>query len=234
MASTVNTTQSEVLAKYPQINTRMLLNLTNMLYDSNVKVSLEEIRDAFSTGQLASKLWLVDELSKLGLPVHLKIMVLGGWFGTLPALLFNHYKWPNRISRICSVDIDPQCEIAADYLNMEEMLENWRFKAFTADMFEINYNVPIFRDKLNEIHFHYDTVINTSCEHIKEFKKWIHKIPSGKLVVLQNNNFDELEDHVNCVKNIDEFEQQCGLIKVLYKGVLECQKYDRYMLIGYR
>jgi len=39
---------------------------------------------------------------------------------------------------------------------------------------------------------------------------------------------------VNCVNDIDEFKRMAPLTNVLYEGVLNLEKYNRYMLIGYR
>ena len=78
-----------------------------------------------------------------------------------------------------------------------------------------------------------DTIINTSCEHIEQFTKWFTTIPKNKLVVLQTNNYFELPEHVNCVKDINEFKQQAPLSNIIYEGELELEKYTRYMLIGY-
>ena len=47
-----------------------------------------------------------------------------------------------------------------------------------------------------------DTIINTRCEHILDFPVGIAKYPNGKLIVLQTNNFFEIEEHVNCVKDL--------------------------------
>ncbi len=79
-----------------------------------------------------------------------------------------------------------------------------------------------------------DTVINTSCEHIENFSKWYDLIPDGKLVVLQSNNFFDVEEHVNCVSNIKEFAEMTPMSNVLYEGELPLDKYTRYMRIGYK
>ena len=34
-----------------------------------------------------------------------------------------------------------------------------------------------------------NTIINTSCEHIVNFDEWYRKIPAGKLVILQSNDY---------------------------------------------
>ena len=78
-----------------------------------------------------------------------------------------------------------------------------------------------------------DTIINTSCEHIEKFTEWFNSIPKGKLVALQTNNYFDLPEHVNCVKNLVEFKKQAPLSDIIFEGRLELEKYTRYMLIGY-
>jgi hypothetical protein len=80
-----------------------------------------------------------------------------------------------------------------------------------------------------------DTIINTSCEHIPNFKEWYNKIPAGKLVILQSNNFFELDEHINCVNDLDDFASQAPLSEILYEGELDLSKhvnYTRFMRIG--
>ena len=79
-----------------------------------------------------------------------------------------------------------------------------------------------------------DTIVNTSCEHIEKFTEWFNAILKDKLVVLQSNNYFEIDDHINCVKNITEFKQQAPLSNIIYEGELELEKYTRFMLIGYK
>ena len=52
------------------------------------------------------------------------------------------------------------------------------------------------------------------------------------LVCLQSNNFFEVDEHVNCVKNPIEFSEQSSMANCLYSGVLELPKYTRFMRIG--
>ena len=56
-----------------------------------------------------------------------------------------------------------------------------------------------------------------NCSKI-EFEKWYDKIPQGKLVILQSNdyfNVPEETGHVNCSKNLLEFEKQTPMSKSL-------------------
>ena len=59
-------------------------------------------------------------------------------------------------------------------------------------------------------------------------------IPSGKLVILQSNNFFEVEEHINCATDLYDFSKMASMEHVYYKGELELEKYTRYMKIGYK
>ena len=89
---------------------------------------------------------------------------------------------------------------------------------------------------LVECHDVPNTIINTSCEHIEDFDTWYNSIPDGKLVILQNNNYFDIEDHISCVKDIEEFREQCPINNLLYGGTIELNEmeggYNRFMLIG--
>ena len=77
-----------------------------------------------------------------------------------------------------------------------------------------------------------NTIINTSCEHIENFDKWYNLIPKNKIVILQTNNYVEIEDHVNCSNSLEEFRIQTPMTTLLYEGELVLDKYTRYMRIG--
>lgn len=195
------------------------------------------LNDAFAKGQIESKFWLVDELIKLNL--HLgTVFVLGGWYGILPAIMFESDDM--FFNKIRSFDIDESCAVIAETMNRDPyVLEGWQFKATTADMYELDYDVTNYVTKRingTEVALQDcpDTIINTSCEHLKKFSYWWNKIPSGKLVVLQSNNFFDDEEHVNCVNDLDEFKKQTQLNQILFEGSLDLEKYTRFMLIGLR
>ena len=78
-----------------------------------------------------------------------------------------------------------------------------------------------------------NTIINTSCEHLLDLDHWIKKIPRKRLVILQSNNYFEVDEHINCVRSVEEFSNLVKLKKVIWGGELELPKYTRYMLIGY-
>tara|TARA_Y100000385_G_scaffold285001_1_gene344115 strand:+ start:120 stop:809 length:690 start_codon:yes stop_codon:yes gene_type:complete len=212
-----------VLTKNPVFN-----NLRNAVDNHNADLS-----DALSWGQLKSKRWLVDELEKIDLPLG-TIFLCAGWYATLAAMLFQS---KCSINKIRSFDIDENCATIAETVNRNYTKKDWRFKASTADIHNIEYTDYTYKTKrfngtVCEITDTAETVINTSCEHIENFAEWYSKIPNQTIVVLQSNNYFEIEDHINCSKNILEFAKQTPMTDCLYSGVLELPKYTRFMRIG--
>jgi hypothetical protein len=169
--------------------------------------------DAFWSGQLKSKEWLITNLRK-----HVKKFVTvdihGGWVGTLASLLFQS---DVPVINIRSVDIDPTCEPIATMMNKQEEIVG-KFRAVTADMCAIRSDA--------------DVVINTSCEHItqEQYDLWLSGMPYNSLLVLQSNNYN-IPEHVRIANSLEEFKQQCS-INVIWAGELELPLYTRYMVIG--
>jgi len=171
--------------------------------------------ESFWKGQIKSKVWLIEHLKKHTSDNPNKIVIHGGWNGVLASLLFNS---DISISNIVNVDIDPSCESIARTVNKRQEIEG-RFNAITADMAEYEYQA--------------DIVINTSCEHItsEKYSRWLNLVPSNALIVLQSNNYNELEEHINCMTGIEEFVKESRL-EILQCSILSLPKYDRYMIIG--
>jgi len=193
--------------------------------------------DCFSRGQIQSKLWLINELKKCKVDLG-TVYLCAGWYATLATMLFESGM---KVDKIRSFDIDPSCVDIAETFNKPWFVDNWRFKAVTKDIMHITYDEHWWESWSNAnnrmskpILDIPDTIINTSCEHIPNFAEWYAKIPDGKLVVLQSNNFYEVEEHVNCVKDIKEFGNMARMTGPLYAGELELPKYKRFMLIGYK
>ena len=191
--------------------------------------------DCFSRGQLESKLWLVKELGKLKVDLG-TVFLCAGWYATLATMLFES---GIRINKIRSFDIDDSCRSIAETFNSPWVKQDWKFKTITQDINEINFSMHTYNVKRAdgskcELSDSPDTIINTSCEHIENFSKWYDLIPIGKLVVLQNNNFFEVDEHVNCVNDLDDFASQSPLTEILYDNELKLPKYTRFMRIGYK
>jgi len=198
------------------------------------KHNVEYDKDVMSRGQIKSKKWLVDELSKLNIPLG-TIFLCAGWYASIVPLM---QEAKLDFEKIRSFDIDPDVWKIAEIFNTELVSNAWKFKASTQNIMDINYNEHTYDTfkpggevtKVNrEIA---NTIVNTSCEHITNFSKWYDLIPNGKLVVLQSNNYFEIDEHVNCSDSLKHFSASAPMKKVLYEGELDLGKYTRYMKIG--
>lgn len=169
--------------------------------------------DAFWSGQLTSKEWLITNLRK-NVNKFVSIDIHGGWVGTLASMLFQSDIY---IKNIRSIDIDPTCESIATMMNKKEEMSG-RFRAVTSDMCDIRSDA--------------DVVINTSCEHITQdqYDLWLSGMPYNSLLVLQSNNYD-IPEHIRTASSLEEFKLQCG-ITVLWAGELKLPLYTRWMIIG--
>jgi hypothetical protein len=172
--------------------------------------------ESFWKGQVNSKVWLAKELYSIIPKTKLNdIVIYGGWNGVLASILFNSRLSLNSIT---SVDIDPVCKDIACTVNRRYEIER-KFNAVTADM--CKYTQPA------------DVVINTSCEHVtqEQYEQWLSNQPDDALFVVQSNNYFELEEHVRCATDIDDF-MHMSKIKPYWRGEFETPKYTRYMIIG--
>ena len=226
---------------------RILFNVWDMLSDKesfckaySTMASLPSadnvnINDAFSHGQLSSKQWLIDTVKSLDLSVG-RAWTLCGWIGTLGYLMLLHQD-SLRLTSIRSFDIDDHCATLADTLNRASVKDNWKFKASTVDVNTVVYD--------NFMHYSLrydgsvveqcdsaDTVINTSCDHMGGNNSWWDRIPSDKLIILQNNNWHENDQHNNSAADLNEFTRMYPMSELLFAGELDCTLYTRFMLIG--
>lgn len=174
--------------------------------------------DAFSSGQISSKIWLCEELEKSYNQID-TIWIYGGWYGITAFLLRS--RGNINIKSIRSFDLDPSCEIVADVINENWKWKNWEFKSVTADCNSL---------KPDSI----DLIINTSTEHFDSLDWW-ENIPKGTLVALQGNNMKH-DDHVIYFSSLKKFLSTFKLTDVRYQGQLDFSypdwKFSRFMLIG--
>lgn len=194
-------------------------------------------KDCFSRGQLKSKLWLVRELENCGVELG-TVFLCAGWYATLATMLFESKL---SVDKIRSFDIDPTTVDVAEVFNKPWFVDGWKFKALSEDINNINYNSHTWQywsntnnRMSNPISDAPDTIINTSCEHIANFNDWYARIPEGKLVVLQANDFVDVDEHVNTYDTLEDFYWDTPMTRVLYVGELELESYTRFMKIGFR
>ena len=62
--------------------------------------------------------------------------------------------------------------------------------------------------------------------------EWYNKIPNGSKVLIQSNNFDKIDDHINCVTDIDDMKSKYPMQQILYSNTLKLNLYNRLTLAG--
>lgn len=207
------------------------ITVLKQLEVSNIEIDY----DCLSRGQLKSKIWLVSELKSLDLNLG-TVFICAGWYATLATLLFERNF---NVKKIRSFDIDESCISIAETFNRPWVTDGWKFKSVCQNILNIDYKKHTYivnrtDGSTCELTDAPDTIINTSCEHIENFSEWYSKIPTGKLVIVQSNDYFAIQDHVNCSSSLEDFAKSTPLNVCLYQGELDLGQYRRFMRIGYR
>ena len=180
--------------------------------------------DAFSNGQIDSKIWLCESLEKL-ITSEQTVWIYGGWCGVLSFLLLSRNILP--IKTIRSFDVDEKCEYISDRLLENWKFKNWKFKSITADCNKLDTSSRQYGDPPS-------LIINTSSEHF-ESKEWFDNIPFGTLVAIQSNDMVN-DDHFSNVNSVNELRELYPLSEIKMSGSKEFTystwKFTRYMIIG--
>ena len=185
---------------------------------NNLPNYISSFDDSVSQGQYDSKKWLCDELKKIKIHQPSHIDIIGSWFAfPMIEMLANIIK----IKQVDLFDIDENCHsVTAQYINHFDM--DFKIAQFS-DAFE--------RKDWRRRHI----VINTSSEHMKDtalLKSHYKDYPTTPLLVLQSNNYFELNEHVNCVNSENDLIEKNQIREVYFKGKQSLPIYDRYMVIG--
>jgi hypothetical protein len=187
------------------------------MYGENDIYRIKDLIHSVDKNHWRSKQWLVREFYKLYDHDQGSFYIGGGWYGLLSHLIRN--QWENKSLNITSGDIDPRCEEFG-----WKLFHNSDINFVTEDM--------TLRD-LSE----YSAIISTSCEHIEPeiLEKFIKSKHDDAWVVLQSNNYEELDSHINCQPDVMTFAKWVEPYlreRVYFAGTLRLGDFDRYMVIG--
>ena len=198
--------------------------------------------DSISDDQYESKKWMCDILNDLRIttPDNIKkyskdssesirfpdgnpdwdypllIEIIGSWFGWPLIELIDRFT-KGRITQIDLYDPDEVCQkVTAQYKN----IFNPKYKVIQHDdYFE--------RKELRRRHL----IICTSCEHMQDFTNQF-SFKGNPFVCLQSNDYIDLTDHINCVKDVEELTEKNQIKNIWYKGEKDFGNYKRFMVIG--
>ena len=184
---------------------------------------------AFSKGQLASKSWLLKELHHTYPKIpNLTVAILGSWIGALVEPLHKSIS----IERIYGIDTDAEAIEKSEKLNRQFVQDSWKYKGVVHDVDLLDCSEMEFQTGGELINVKPDLIINTSCEHMSTL--WYDSVDSDQLIVMQTNNSEEFEGHINTCESVEEMQLKYPLSETRYVGELITPAYTRYMQIGYK
>ena len=212
-----------LMTKYikPSFFENKILPLLRFIYDDSKYngtydfYRIKDILDQYSSGQLRSKEWLVDQL-KPWISEEKTIVVCGGWYG-----LMSHMLAEVKPKNIKDYEIDKQCIELHDKIKVHDCVsihEGDGLEIF--DSKKLNKQSTIF--------------VCTACEHIDPEDLYVvlnMKHPE-MIVALQSNNMYNIDSHINCHDSIENFIKSLPDMEMLYQGTLTIGDYDRYMVIA--
>ena len=185
--------------------------------------------DAFSHGQIKSKLWLCQQLNfwsakHFDTDCSYVLSWYGSWVGLGPFLLLSQTKI--RFQEVNLVDIN----LAALDIS-EKLLEFWRLESVKISVHQVDAN------EIQPDPYAHHIVVNTACEHIRE-TAWLENLPTGAMVLLQSTNMRHIE-HINPAASLSDFKSQYEkFVTVLESDQMEVSyptsKFSRFMLLGKR
>ena len=173
---------------------------------------VKSIVNSLNENQEKSKDWLIEKSKQyFTFFKNPSVVVAAGWYGHLASKMKEYTK-----GEVVSFDKDPMCKKVGHKL--------YRGK----DIIFTDADIKYYDVK------RFDIVICTSSEHLKQkvLDDFLKRRKKGSLVILQSNNYFSINEHINCHNNVVEFEKTLKLEKILYRGTLKLDKFERYMVIG--
>jgi hypothetical protein len=180
----------------------------------------KRVMDSMNQSQLESKLWIIQELIKLGVKPK-RVAILAGWFAQyIVPLLYDNFE---------SVEWVENFEIDQDVKRLSYKF-NKRLKE------DKKYRTLITNVMFDRIQSGMDTIINCACEHMYpmwKFRELNETFQKNPLYILQSSNDEQHEDHINCVNSEEELIDQARIKDVIYSGSkILSNKSTRFMVIG--
>ena len=179
------------------------------------EISPPTFQGSLTTDLLQSKIWLCNNLKKLGRKKFSTIYILGSWYGTMSVVL-------NR----CGIDFEKVINVDADPTHVK-----FSDKLLTA----LKLNHQCIHGDANQLKYKQldknSLIINTSTNDIKG-ERWFDRIPEGILVAVQSRNNVDTPKY----QTLKELDQEFFLTDTLFLDELTLEdpetQYQRFMKIG--
>ena len=175
----------------------------------------KDLLDSFSPNQFKSKERLINYIRDLNIVNETsEIVIFGGWYGSILIPAFKEVKQITLIDKDKDVISIAKNRLFTHYTNVDFI---------SKDVFEWAPDSSRIK-KCN-------LIINTSCEHMRSMKEL--KLDTKSYFAYQSNNMTNIEGHINCVNNIEEFKNELpNNAKVLIEDEIKDDRGTRFLLVG--
>jgi hypothetical protein len=157
---------------------------------------------------------------------------IDGGIGLLGACIFDSKL---IFENIRSFDLRPQGQFMADSMMKDELLQDWKFKSATQDIFNLGYIENTFLTTLpdgnlsNPFDEIPNVIINTNISNIEHYEDWWKMVPTTRHVVLVGRDGDDVP---RSFTSSIAFNRKFQLTTELYSGVQKINGINHYMKIG--
>ena len=175
-----------------------------------------DLLDSYSPNQFKTKERLIGHVRDLNVVnEQSEITILGSWYGSILVPAFKDVK---RITAIDKNDMNTRISknrLFKDWKNVSW----WTSDVFSKDCFDIIKNANL--------------IINTSCEHMRPMRELKAIQDSKSYFAFTSNNMLNIEGHINCVYDLDNFQRQLpDSAKVLVRDSITDERGTRFILVG--
>lgn len=201
---------------------------------SEIMGLMEELQihpDAFSHGQVKSKIWLAQSLQpwmeKNGLDPQAGNWAMhwyGSWVGIGPLVLLLNSRV--KFKAVHLYDLEEK-----SLATSKKILDYWYCEQIAINTHCVDVSRAVMHRPQDEQHL----FINTACEHILS-NSWLIRIPEKSFVLLQSTDL-ELPEHINRPQDMNHFiTKYSPLVDVLESATIEIsypnKSFRRFMLFG--
>ena len=178
--------------------------------------------------------WMIQNMVRVFGEKYLgTVYTLGGGIGLIGAMLLDTTL---RIENIRNLDINGTCKFLADEMMKKEVLDDWKFKASTQDMFAVDYienslEITLPNGSISKAFKEVPgVVINTNVSLLQNQDDWYDMIPDTRNIVLIGEAGD-LDIH-RPFSSSQAFNNAFPMTFEQYTGVIIVGKKQFFMKIG--
>ena len=176
-----------------------------------------DLLDSYSPNQFKTKQKLENMIHNyVDINSNTDIVIFGCWYGSILIPMFKEAR------RITLIDTDDEVMRISKH-RLFSHYKDVNLDYVVDDVF--NWAPTAERIKWC------DLIINTSCEHMRPMKEL--NLNTNAYFAYTSNNMFDIEGHINCVNNIEEFKKQLpDTSKVLTENEVTDERGSRYLLVG--